>query len=105
MKTKIPKGKTLYAVKYRIYPDDSQANFFMRTFGCCRKYWNLALEDRNKQYEIKRSLPEDEQKAFEIKTKTPAYFKKDYPNCKDEVPNYRGFYDNSFTNKKHIKNK
>ena len=33
------------------------------------------------------------------------YFKKDYTNCKDEVPNYRGFYDNSFTNKKHIKNK
>ena len=83
MKTKIPKGKTLYAVKYRIYPDDSQANFFMRTFGCCRKYWNLALEDRNKQYEIKRSLPEDEKEAFEIKTKTPAYFKNDYPYMKE----------------------
>ena len=31
------------------------------------------------------------------------YFKKLYAICKDEMPNNRGFNDNSFTNKKQIK--
>ena len=39
---------TYIAYKYRIYPNKSQQIFFAKTFGCCRKIWNLLLEDYNK---------------------------------------------------------
>ena len=34
------------AYQYRLYPDPEQAAFFVRTFGCCRKVWNLMLSDK-----------------------------------------------------------
>ena len=34
------------AYQYRLYPDPEQATFFVRTFGCCRKVWNLMLSDK-----------------------------------------------------------
>ena len=33
------------AYKYRIYPYDDQAILIAKTFGCCRLFWNLRLED------------------------------------------------------------
>ena len=33
------------AYKYRLYPDDAQSRLIAKTFGCCRLYWNLRLED------------------------------------------------------------
>ena len=29
------------AIKYRIYPTTEQCEMFTKTFGCCRKIWNL----------------------------------------------------------------
>ncbi|MFO7092693.1 RNA-guided endonuclease InsQ/TnpB family protein, partial [Limnospira platensis] len=31
------------AYKYRIYPTDDQKASLAKAFGCCRWYWNLAL--------------------------------------------------------------
>ena len=35
------------AYKYRMYPNSLQQEFFMKSFGCCRKVWNLMLQDLN----------------------------------------------------------
>ena len=63
--------------KFRIYPDSEQAIFFIKTFGCVRKVYNLMLDDRKKAYE--------EYKTTGIKTKypTPAKYKKEYPYLKE----------------------
>ena len=34
------------AIKYRIYPTTEQAELFAKTFGCCRKVYNLMLSDK-----------------------------------------------------------
>ncbi len=34
------------AIKYRLYPTDDQCVMFAKTFGCCRKVYNLMLEDK-----------------------------------------------------------
>ena len=39
-----------YAIKCRIYPNDSQIVMIEKTFGCVRKIWNLMLNDRNNVY-------------------------------------------------------
>lgn len=36
--------------KYRVYPTEEQKVFFAKSFGCCRKVWNLMLADRNNHY-------------------------------------------------------
>lgn len=61
------------AIKYRIYPDEKQKTMFAKTFGCCRKVWNLMLETREKAYAEDRStvLP------------TPAQYKKEYPYLRE----------------------
>jgi putative transposase len=38
------------AIKYRAYPDSEQETFFVRSFGCCRKVWNLMLADKEDAY-------------------------------------------------------
>lgn len=61
------------AIKYRIYPDEKQQELFQKTFGCCRKIWNLMLSDKIAYYqETKKSLQT-----------TPAEYKKDYPYLKE----------------------
>jgi transposase len=35
------------ACKYRFYPTADQAEQLLRTFGCVRKVYNLALQDRS----------------------------------------------------------
>ena len=61
------------AIKYRIYPTDEQIIIFLKTFGCCRKVYNLMLEDKIKTY--------NETKTFG--KQTPAMYKKDYPYLKE----------------------
>ena len=38
------------AYKYRIYPNKKQEELFIKTFGCCRKVWNLMLNDKIENY-------------------------------------------------------
>ena len=61
------------AIKYRIYPTVSQSYFFAKTFGCCRKVWNLMLADAINNYK--------EAKTFNHPT--PAHYKKEYEYLKD----------------------
>ncbi len=39
------------AIKYRLYPTSAQAVLFTKTFGCCRKVYNLMLADKISSYE------------------------------------------------------
>ena len=36
------------AIKYRLYPTTEQKTMFAKTFGCCRKVYNLMLNERLK---------------------------------------------------------
>lgn len=61
------------AYVYRLYPADEQIILFRKTFGCCRKVWNLMLEDRQTQYTLtgKSTQP------------APAKYKKAFPYLKE----------------------
>lgn len=61
------------AIKYRLYPTTEQEIMFAKTFGCCRKVYNLMLADKIKSYE--------ETKTFG--KQTPAMYKTDYPFLKE----------------------
>ena len=61
------------AYKYRIYPSKEQEILFAKTFGCCRKVYNLMLSDKIRSYE--------ETKTFG--KQTPALYKKEYPYLKE----------------------
>lgn len=61
------------AYQYRLYPDPEQAALFVRTFGCCRKVWNLMLSDKIEYYASEKKM---------LQT-TPAQYKKDYPYLKE----------------------
>lgn len=57
------------AIKYRIYPSAEQKILFAKTFGCCRKIWNLMLADKITYYQQTKKM---------LQT-TPAQYKKAYP--------------------------
>ena len=38
------------AYVYRMYPTAEQCIFFAKSFGCCRKVWNLMLNDKITYY-------------------------------------------------------
>ena len=61
------------AIKYRIYPTTEQEIMFAKTFGCCRKIYNLMLADKIQSYEKNKSFGKQ----------TPAKYKKDYPFLKE----------------------
>jgi len=61
------------AVKYRIYPTNSQAVMFAKTFGCCRKVYNLMLSDKIESYK----------KTGRFALVTPAKYKAEYPFLKE----------------------
>ena len=61
------------AIKYRLYPTAEQSVLFAKTFGCCRKVYNLMLADKIKSYE--------ETSSFDHQT--PAMYKKEYPYLKE----------------------
>ena len=57
------------AIKYRLFPTTEQEIMFTKTFGCCRKVYNLMLADKIKSYEATKSFGKQ----------TPAMYKSDYP--------------------------
>lgn len=61
------------AIKYRVYPTTEQSIMFVKTFGCCRKVYNLMLSDKIEGYKLTGKFP----------TVTPAKYKKDYPYLKE----------------------
>ena len=61
------------AIKYRLYPTTEQCNMFAKTFGCCRKVYNLMLADKINSYNISKSFGKQ----------TPAMYKEKYPYLKE----------------------
>ena len=64
---------TKRAYKYRIYPNREQRNFFARTFGCVRLFYNMSLDDMIKIYKEKK----------EYKDITPASYKEQFQFLKE----------------------
>lgn len=60
-------------IKYRIYPTREQAVLFAKTFGCCRKVYNLMLADKMESY----------QATGKFVAVTPAKYKKEYSYLKE----------------------
>lgn len=44
------------AYKFRIYPNKDQQILINKTFGCCRKVWNLMLNDKIENYKQTNSF-------------------------------------------------
>lgn len=61
------------AIKYRIYPTTEQSVMFAKTFGCCRKVYNLMLTDKIAYYKAT---------GKSIQT-TPAQYKDEYPYLRE----------------------
>lgn len=61
------------AIKYRLYPTTEQAVMFAKTFGCCRKVYNLMLNDKIENYNS----------TGKFIAVTPAMYKKEYPFLKE----------------------
>lgn len=61
------------AVRYRLYPTTEQRIMFARTFGCCRKVYNLMLSDKIESYKS----------TGKFAVVTPAKYKADYPYLKE----------------------
>ena len=61
------------AIKYRVYPTTEQSIMFAKTFGCCRKVYNLMLADKIEGYKV----------TGKFSTVTPAKYKEDYPYLKE----------------------
>ena len=61
------------ALKYRLYPTKTQMQMFAKTFGCCRKVWNLMLSDKIESYKT----------TGKFASVTPAKYKSDYPYLKE----------------------
>lgn len=57
------------AYKYRAYPDENQQILFQKTFGCCRKVYNLMLADKIEYYHQTKKMLYN----------TPAQYKDVYP--------------------------
>lgn len=64
---------TIKAYKVRCFPTEEQKQLILKTFGCCRWYWNQALSDNIKYYE--------ENKKGKINT--PAFYKKEHEWLKE----------------------
>ncbi len=61
------------AIKYRLYPTTEQAVLFAKTFGCCRKVYNLMLSDKIESYHA----------TGRFAAVTLAKYKLDYPHLKE----------------------
>ena len=61
------------AIKYRVYPTTEQSIMFAKTFGCCRKVYNLMLSDKIEGYKLTGKFP----------IVTPAKYKNDYPYLRE----------------------
>ena len=61
------------AIKYQIYPTEDQKVLFCKTFGCCRKIWNLMLASREEAYKADKTVLKP----------TPAMYKNEYPYLRE----------------------
>lgn len=61
------------AIKYRIYPTTEQSIMFAKTFGCCRKIYNLMLSDKIKGYRT----------TGKFSNVTPAQYKDECPYLRE----------------------
>ncbi|MDY3850542.1 MAG: transposase, partial [Bullifex sp.] len=61
------------AIKYRLYPTSEQKIMFAKTFGCCRKVYNLMLAEKIESYKT----------IGKFAAVTPAKYKKDFPYLKE----------------------
>lgn len=66
-------AKANIAYKYRLSPTTDQTVMFAKTFGCCRKIYNLMLEDKIDHYN----------KTGQSLMTTPAQYKDVYPFLKE----------------------
>lgn len=57
------------AIQYRLYPTTAQETSFAKTFGCCRKVYNLMLAHKIAYYKETGNMLHN----------TPAQYKKEYP--------------------------
>lgn len=57
------------SIKYRLYPTQEQEIMFAKTFGCCRKVYNLMLSDKITSYQL----------TGKFASVTPAKYKSEYP--------------------------
>ena len=65
--------KIIKAYKVRCFPTEEQKQLIIKTFGCCRWYWNQALSDNIKYYEENKKG----------KLNTPAFYKKEFEWLKE----------------------
>ena len=90
------------AIKYRVYPTTEQEIMFAKTFGCCRKVYNLMLADKIAYFKA----------TGESLQTTPAQYKKDYPYLKEVDSlalanvqlNLQAAYKNFFDKKHKVRN-
>ena len=61
------------AIKYRLYPTSEQEIMFAKTFGCCRKAYNLMLSEKIESYKT----------TGKFVAVTPAKYKKDFPYLRE----------------------
>ena len=61
------------AYKYRLYPNESQKEYFAKCFGCVRFFYNKSLSDMIEYHK--------EHKDF--KNITPAIYKNEFPFLKE----------------------
>ena len=61
------------AIKYRLYPTSEQKIMFAKTFGCCRKVYNLMLSEKIESYKT----------TGRFVAVTPAKYKKDFPYLRE----------------------
>lgn len=61
------------AIKYRLYPTSEQKIMFAKTFGCCRKVYNLMLAEKIESYKT----------TGKFVAVTPAKYKNDFPYLKE----------------------
>ena len=61
------------SIKYRLYPNEEQKVYFVKTFGCCRKIYNLMLADKISLYKSSKTFGRH----------TPAMYKDTYPYLKE----------------------
>lgn len=100
--TKEPKKNIHHkAIKYRLYPNFKQKEYFSKVFGCTRKIWNLMLSDREESYKAT-----GKQSAPSLKV-----YKKEYPYLKEvdslalcnAYLDLKKAYKDFFTNPKHFR--
>jgi len=66
--------------KYRLYPNEFQAQLINKTFGCTRQIHNLLLNEKESVYDLYKEYPELLKSHTYL---TPAYYKTIYPYLKE----------------------